>query len=117
VVRNNELLAETVMPTMRICGQNIFHQRLAGCMLLRPAQWRCRCKADMCFPKPRDCNWSAETFVRQVDRLLCSGCCYLPPRPGRLLFCGLLSANVRASATCEKLGALLFTRKHAANTP
>ncbi len=61
-VRNNELSAETVMPMMCTCSQNIFLQRLAGCLLFRRAQWRCRCKADMCFPKPYYCNGSDATL-------------------------------------------------------
>ena len=61
-VRSNELSAETVMPMMCTCGQNIFLQRLAGCLLFRRAQWRCRCKADMCFPEPYDCTGSDATL-------------------------------------------------------
>lgn len=44
------------MPMICTCGQNIFLQRLAGCLLVRRARWRYRCKADVCFPKPYDCN-------------------------------------------------------------
>lgn len=55
-VRSNQLLTETVMPTMCTCSPNIGRQRLAGCQLFRPAKWRCRCKADMCFPQRCDCN-------------------------------------------------------------